>query len=177
MARRLGLAVAFLGALVGLAGLLPVPAGASGARQVSGLDLSVLVQLNQIRSDHGLVPLTPSPGLDAAALQHTREMVSNGYFSHDSSNGTPFWRRIALFYPQAGFGYWSVGENLFWTSGPASAADGLDAWMSSPDHRATILDPDWRQVGIASLSVAHAPGTFEGLDITVITADFGVRRS
>ena len=176
MARRLGLACAFLAVLVGLGASVAAPAGVSGERQVSGLDLSLLAQLNRIRGDHGLVPLTPSPGLAAAALQHTRDMVGNGYFAHASADGTPFWRRIELYYPQSGYAYWSVGENLLWTSGPPSANAELDAWMASPAHRANILDPGWRQIGIASLSAAHAPGAFAGLDVTVITTDFGVRR-
>jgi uncharacterized protein YkwD len=176
MARRLGSARALLAVLAGLVVLAPIPAGAAGAHQASGLDLALLAQLNQIRSEHGLVPLTTSPGLDAAALEHTRDMVGHGYFAHSSADGTPFWRRIALYYPQSRYAYWSVGENLFWASGPATAADGLQAWMRSPAHRANILDPTWRQVGIASLSAAHAPGAFAGLDVTVITTDFGVRK-
>ena len=176
MARRVGLVLALLCVVAGLAVLVPIRAGAAGTRQASGLDLSVLAQLNQVRSEHGLVPLTLSPGLDAAALQHTRDMVSNGYFGHASSNGTPFWRRIARYYPQSRYAYWSVGENLVWTSGAASAAAGLHAWMTSPAHRANILDPAWRQVGIAALGAPHGPGAFAGLAVTVITADFGVRR-
>jgi uncharacterized protein YkwD len=177
MARRPGSALAVLIAVLACAAtLLPVPAGASSKVQVSTLDLGVLTQLNRIRSEHGLVPLAESPALDAAALQHTREMVAMGYFAHSSSNGTPFWQRIRAYYPQANDEYWSVGENLFWTSGPATATEGMRAWMASPDHRANILDPSWRQIGIASVSAPHAPGAFQGLDVTVITTDFGVRR-
>src|SRR5689334_18893478 len=81
----------------------------------TGLENDVLVQLNAIRTAHGLVPLRLSPGLDAAAAQHTREMLKLDYFSHDSADGTSFDDRIARYYPfSAKFRNWSVGENLVW---------------------------------------------------------------
>jgi uncharacterized protein YkwD len=48
--------------------------------------------------------------------------------------------------------------------------------MASPGHRANILDPAWRQIGIATASSPDAPGAFANLGVTVITTDFGVRR-
>jgi uncharacterized protein YkwD len=104
-------------------------------------------------------------------------MIANGYFAHDSANGVPFWQRIQDYYSSNAFGYWSVGENLFWSTGPVDASAGLKAWMASPEHRANILDPAWRQIGIAAVSSFHAPGAYDGLGVTVITTDFGVRRS
>ena len=52
----------------------------------------------------------------------------------------------------------------------------MKAWMASPEHRANILDPAWRQIGISSITSADAPGIFGNTDATVITTDFGVRR-
>jgi uncharacterized protein YkwD len=109
-------------------------------------------------------------------MAHTRDMVANGYFAHSSADGEPFWRRIASFYPDGNYGYWSVGENLFWSNGAATPGAGVKAWMASPEHRATILDPRWTQIGVAAVSSAAAPGAFANRDVTVITADFGVRR-
>ncbi len=48
--------------------------------------------------------------------------------------------------------------------------------MASPPHRANILNPAWREIGISSITSADAPGTFGNRDATVITTDFGVRR-
>jgi uncharacterized protein YkwD len=48
--------------------------------------------------------------------------------------------------------------------------------MSSPEHRANILDPNWREIGVSAQHVASAPGAYKGLEVTVITTDFGVRR-
>jgi Uncharacterized protein with SCP/PR1 domains len=48
--------------------------------------------------------------------------------------------------------------------------------MNSPEHKANILNPRWRQIGISSVHVDAAPGTYQGLPVTIITTDFGVRR-
>jgi uncharacterized protein YkwD len=173
----------FLVALLALAAvpavLVPPSGHASGPppRAVTAaFDLGILSQLNEVRTSHGLHPLTLSRSLSAAAMAHTRDMVANGYFAHESADGEPFWKRIASFFPDGNYSYWSVGENIFWSIGVATPDAGLRAWMASPDHRATILDPRWTQIGIAALSSASAPGAFDNHDVTVITTDFGVRR-
>jgi uncharacterized protein YkwD len=49
-------------------------------------------------------------------------------------------------------------------------------WMGSPEHRANLLKGEWREIGLSAVHVASAPGTFKGLEVTIVTADFGVRR-
>jgi hypothetical protein len=39
-----------------------------------------------------------------------------------------------------------------------------------------LLNPVWRDVGVSAIRVTSAPGVFEGDDVTLVTADFGVRR-
>jgi uncharacterized protein YkwD len=170
----LGMCAAFL-ACVALVPSAALAGGKSHTSATAALDLDVLAQLNEIRAAHHLAPLTLSPGLSRAAMSHTREMVTRGYFEHNSANGLPFWKRIEAFYSEGKFGFWSVGENLFWTSGEATSAQSMKAWMASPGHRKNILDPEWRQIGIAAVNSPSAPGTYGGRDVTVITTDFGVR--
>ena len=44
---------------------------------------------------------------------------------------------------------WTLGENLAWGTGKFSTARGVhDAWMQSPGHRANILKPAYRELGI-----------------------------
>jgi uncharacterized protein YkwD len=179
MSRIISTLACLLCLTVGAASLASTPAFAAGTRQTRqtiALDAGVLLQLNGIRVAHGLAPLELSSKLSAAADEHTLDMVAKGYFEHNSLNGTPFSKRIEGYYPSEGQSYWSVGENLYWSSGTVDAAAGLKAWMASPEHRANILSTAWRQIGIASVSVRSAPGAFQGLNVTVITTDFGVRR-
>jgi uncharacterized protein YkwD len=103
-------------------------------------------------------------------------MGLKGYFEHNSADGTIFWKRIQRFYPQAAYGYWSVGENLLWSSPDVDPAQAMRMWMNSPEHRANILNPHWRQIGVSAVHIAAAPGTYQGLAVTIITTDFGVRR-
>ena len=139
------------------------------------LDLGVLVQLNAIRKSHGLVPLKLNPALSVAAQSHSSEMLAAGYFAHDSVDGSPFWKRMAAYSNSAQHGSWSVGENLLWSSPEVDAVKALKLWMASPEHRHNILTARWREVGIASIHVESAPGTYGGQAVTVITTDFGVR--
>jgi uncharacterized protein YkwD len=165
-----------------LLGLL-VPAVALGAAtptrarvSTATLETDVLVQLNAIRVAHGLSPLRRSPLLDAAATQHTREMLRVGYFSHDSADGTSFDQRVARFYPLGpGFHHWAAGENIVWAAPGLSANGALRMWMASPPHRHNILDPTWREIGISAVHSVSAPGVFSGQSATAITTDFGVR--
>jgi uncharacterized protein YkwD len=49
-------------------------------------------------------------------------------------------------------------------------------WLASPEHRANLMNPRWREIGVAAVHEAVAPGAFKGLDVTIVTTDFGVRR-
>ena len=142
---------------------------------LGALDLSVLEQLNQVRLKAGLVALQTSPALSASAAQHSTEMVIDGYFSHNSRNGTVFWKRLLHYYPLIGSDAWSVGENMLWTSGGLTAVHAVALWMASPEHRANVMNPRWRQIGISALQRSNAPGTFDGRTVIVIVTDFGVR--
>jgi uncharacterized protein YkwD len=166
--------------LVALLGALAAPAAHSskaGNRVVlSSLESGVLSQLNKIRVQHGLQPVKISARLTASAAQHSREMGADGYFAHNSHDGTAFWKRIGRWYGSNGYGFWSVGENLLWSSPQVDPVDALQLWMDSPEHRANILTARWREIGISAVHVAAAPGTFQGREVTIITTDFGVRR-
>jgi uncharacterized protein YkwD len=101
-------------------------------------------------------------------------MAQRGFFAHESSDGTPFWRRVERYYSETR--YWSVGENLLWSSPDVDPARALRMWMNSPGHRKILLTARWREVGLSAVHVDAGPGVFNGMPVTVVTADFGVRR-
>lgn len=139
------------------------------------LETQVLAQLNTIRKRNGLVPLRLSRPLSNAADAHSREMGTWGFFAHDSRDGSAFWQRVERFYGTRGYGTWSVGENLLWSTGRLSAARAVELWMASPGHRKVILTPRWREIGVSALTVAGAPGIYGGRDVVILTTDFGIR--
>jgi len=152
---------------------------ASGSTRVTGMPLleaQVLVQINVLRRSNGLVPLRASTALAAAARVQSLSMAQHGFFAHESFGGSPFWKRVETRYRKPPDGSWSVGENLVWRSPGLSARRALELWLESPPHRENLLRPVWREIGIAAVHASSAPGVFEGHDVTIMTADFGVRR-
>jgi uncharacterized protein YkwD len=135
----------------------------------------LLAAINGFRAQHGLKPLRSSVPLARAAEGHAVSMAREGYFSHTSSDGTVFWKRIARSYPQGSYPRWSVGENLLWSQGSPTADQALQMWIASPEHRAIMLTAVYREVGIAAVAASSAPGVYNGLDVTVVAADFGAR--
>jgi uncharacterized protein YkwD len=178
MGRRSGLALTLTTVTFALS-VLVAPAGATSqapATSLSTLERGVLNEINALRRQHGLAPLRLSAQLSEAAEQHSAEMAGRGYFSHDSANGSSFDRRIARYYPMGRSRYWSVGENLLWSSPDVEPGAALTMWWNSPEHRRNMLTTRWREIGLAAVHVATAPGTYGGREVTIVTADFGVRR-
>ena len=165
------------GAIV-LAALIPTAGSAAPRRahvSLTPLESGVLVDINAFRRAHHLQPLRLSVSLSEAAREHTVQMAQDGYFAHTSADGSAFWRRIQSFYPSSTWGYWSVGENLLWSSPDVDADGALRLWVASPEHLANLLNPRWRQVGISAVHMTQAPGVYHGMDVTIVTTDFGVR--
>ena len=157
--------------------LAPAAAAAPRDRAVSltPLESGVLVDINAFRRAHHLAPLTINAKLGAAALEHSREMALDGYFAHESHDGAQFWKRIQAFYGSSPWRFWSVGENLLWSSPTVTPEKALQMWLTSPEHRANLMNPHWRQIGVAAVHMTAAPGVYNGLDVTIVTTDFGVR--
>jgi uncharacterized protein YkwD len=172
-----GIRIAALAAAVAL--LLLPQAGSAGAKSgvspVTRLGAALLAQVNAYRLAHGLGALRASPALTAAANAHSTQMGRLGYFSHDSASGASFSSRIATFYPPRGYRSWTVGENLLWASPDVGAARALRLWLGSPPHRANLLSPRWREVGLVAVHAASAPGVYGNAPTTIVTADFGTR--
>ena len=85
-------------------------------------------------------------------------MVSENYFDHISPAGeTPLARIKASTYLPRRSAY-MVGENIaLGTMQLATPASIVASWMKSPDHRANILNPDFRDSGIGVVAQAPQP--------------------
>jgi len=177
-AQSLALAMS-LGAVAALAApAAAVPEQTTHRVSVSkGLEVQLLAEMNRIRARHALRPLRLSRELGTAALAHSEEMGRRGFFDHSSADGSAFWRRIQRYYASGGYGYWAVGENLLWSSPRVDARNAVRMWLESPPHRKNLLAPRWLEVGLSAVHFVQAPGVFRGLEVTIVTADFGHRRS
>jgi uncharacterized protein YkwD len=162
------------------ASVQPAPASAAAPAShriaaVPELERQVLIAINTVRRDRGLTALRLNAKLAAAARGHSRSMAEHGFFRHASYDGSAFWRRVKSVYPSAAGRYWGAGENIVWASPGLSAQTAVDMWLKSPPHRKNLLTPTWREIGIGGVHAQAAPGVYQGLDVTIVTADFGVR--
>jgi uncharacterized protein YkwD len=174
-------AIRFVAVAVSIVGIWSgaTPAGATSqapTTAMASLERGVLGNINSYRRAHGLGALRMSASLTAAARSHSTQMAQRGFFSHNSANGSSFDRRILRYYPVRGSRYWSVGENLLWSSPSVDAGGALTMWVNSPEHNKILLTSRWREIGLSAVHVASAQGTYGGREVTIVTADFGVRR-
>jgi len=98
--------------------------------------------LNELRMMLGLAPVLIDPKLQEAARGHSQDMVTIGFFAHESSvpgKQTP-WARARL------AGTTASAENIY------AGSDGPDAvnetWLFSPGHHVNMLGAH-RRVGMA----------------------------
>lgn len=102
---------------------------------------AVIKLTNAERADAGCDALRADSRLRTAAREHSTDMGENGYFAHDSPDGTTPWDRAA----DAGYSNPSA-ENI--AHGYTTAKAVVAAWMASPGHRANILDCRSKAVGV-----------------------------
>lgn len=152
------------------------PAAAATTTRQKTFERELVRAINQYRSDHHLRPVRAQRSLGSAAVGHARSMADEGYFSHTSSDGTTFDRRIVRRYRVASARRWKVGENMLWGSTQLTPKAALQMWIDSPPHRRNLLDPTWRDIGLRAVAAEDAPGVYENLDVLIVVSDFGFRR-
>jgi uncharacterized protein YkwD len=97
--------------------------------------------LNADRVANGLPALRNDSRLNSVAEAYAKDMIKRGFFAHNNPEGqTPFDRMRA-----AGISYVYAGENIAINQSPSAAET---AFMSSPGHRANILNSHYTDVGL-----------------------------
>ena len=128
--------------------------------------LATACLINEVRRVAGLHRLETVRELRRIAAAHSRDMVLRRYFAHTEPPRRTLAARLRSI-------DWSgaAGENIAWgTTYYATPRAIVWAWMRSPGHRANILFPGYRSVGVAlSLGVPKG-GSLPG---STYTADFG----
>ena len=129
--------------LLGTIGLLAVW-GASHAEMREWLATAhdYTVQVNQLRRQHNLPPLKLNAQLCDAAQAYAETLAQTGVIAHADAHG----RRADYRASAAGYFYHRLGENL--AAGQPTWERALHAWLNSPDHRANLLTPDYRELGV-----------------------------
>jgi uncharacterized protein YkwD len=132
---------------------------AGNSRALTARDNSLIAALNAERALQLLPKLRFDYRLARAARAHSLDMLRHDYFAHGNFSG-----RMALFHVRGAM----FAENLAWGTGVMSAGSVLAHWISSPMHRAILLDPHLHRIGVAT-----PIGAFDGSSrTTMVTADF-----
>ena len=121
---------------------------------------AVLTEVNRVRAEHGLAALHGDARLVRAARGHSSEMVATQTFEHGR-----FWVRIE----HQGVTSGRLGETLGW-SAPVNGSVSriVSRWLTSPEHRAIVLSPVYRAVGVG-ISIGPFMNRPEAV---VVTADY-----
>ena len=165
--------LSFCIAVAGLAVFAAAPAALAHAITMTKPEKQLLKLVNHVRAKHHLHQLTMVRSLERASRAHSRQMVHNGYFDHNSTGGESVGARLIRFgYTATGCTRWTVGENIAYgrkSSGTPHAV--FMAWWHSPAHRHVMLTKRFRNLGIG-----RASGTFKGVSgVIFYTLDCGAR--
>ncbi len=138
----------------------------------SEVEREMLALINQERTSRGLDPLQLERQLNESSEDHSAWMLNTDRFSHTGSGGSSATQRMQ----SAGFdleGSWRTGENIAWQSerGAPGISDDVaqlhQNLMNSPGHRANILNPDFKYIGIGVET-----GDMQGFDAVMVTQNF-----
>jgi uncharacterized protein YkwD len=136
------------------AGAMLLPSSASAAEA----EREAIDRLNELRRAAGVPALRVSQTLNRSSGQYARRMLRHDFFGHAP--------RLDV----AG-GFRSAGETLAWHSGwNAAPRRTVARWMASPGHRAVLLAPMFRWVGMGL-----ARGRFGSTVATTWVAHVGSR--
>jgi uncharacterized protein YkwD len=117
------------------------PSGGAGAQapgqppssgQGGSFGKEMLDEINRVRQEHGLGPVSEAPGLDAAARKNDQANNASGQLGH-----------------HVGLLNGSHGEITAYASDGESAKKAVEQWLNSPGHRAILLDPNMTKVGVS----------------------------
>ena len=145
----------------------PSQAGIAAAGQAT------VCLLNRERTKRGLPPLRENGLLTAASLEHSEDMVHRDYFEHTAPDGRDVQTRLRAIGYSRGVSA-STGENIAYGYGAKSTPAAIvRIWMNSPPHRADILRPAFREIGIGIATGAPELPEAKQADSATYTTDFG----
>jgi len=107
------------------------------------VESAVVARVNQERQTRGLPLLSPDPALQKAAQWMAEDLARRGQLDHTDSRRRDMKARLQF------FGYQDphiMAENV--AAGPDTPETVVEQWLRSRPHRANMLNPDIREVGV-----------------------------
>jgi len=121
--------------------------------------------VNESRVEAGVEPLKENFVLASFSQNKGEDMITRDYFSHDTPEGKRPWQWI----DRSEYDYVYAGENLAMDFSSAEVVHA--AFMKSPTHRKNILNPKYKEVGMAVLK-----GEMNGNQTILLVEFFGTQR-
>ena len=106
---------------------------------------------NEARRKHHLAPLDKDDALVATARAHSNDMLGRNFFNHVNPDGKAPQDRMAPAYSRT---LARTGENIWGGTGYDYSDSKLmarvivDSWITSPGHRANLLNPNYTHLGV-----------------------------
>ncbi len=125
-------------------------------------EAAVVVLINDIRVQNGLLPLKHVDALDNSGRYHAHDMAVDGYFAHDSRSivnnqlveSCTWSNRIQAYYT----GWGRLAENI--AAGYRTPEAAVQGWMQSEGHKANILNADLWETGVGYFGGAGPYGHY-----------------
>lgn len=135
-------ALAIKAAMIALVVLMPLEAWLAPDIMVEQ-GKEVVSLTNKIRETKNLPDLIQNQQLTSAAETKVNNMFVEQYFAHVG----PKQQSLSDWLKQARYNFTVAGENL--AMGYSTPADLVDAWAASPTHYQNMIDPEFKQIGVA----------------------------
>ena len=128
----------------------------SAARPVpAAIEQAVFQQINGVRKERGLEPVSLSEDLQAPAREHSRYMAGRDQLTHRDATGRGAGQRL----DGSGIRWLRYGENVGLVKGYVNPTKTVvEAWLRSPGHAANILNPSLTESAVGV--VVAADGTY-----------------
>lgn len=107
---------------------------------------------NAFRQQNQLPPLGYNAQLADAAQTHSRNMALQDFFSHIGQDASTSSSRIL----STGYRYFLSAENI--AAGHPTPEAVVQGWIDSPGHRANLLNPNLREIGVGHYFLAKDTG-------------------
>ena len=107
---------------------------------------AILKAVNSERAKVGVAPLQLHPNLSKTAQMKADDMVARNYRSHYMPDtNQPLTEEMKSLQVAACI---NSSENLTWNDSGTDTKQSIDWWLSSPPHKAAMLDPKYTYTGI-----------------------------
>ncbi len=111
--------------------------------------------INQRRQDLGLNSLSVNAQLTQAARRHSRDIHEHQLCQHNGTDGSSPWDRVR----DAGYSGQPLGEVAGCGYGTAQAV--VNGWWNSPGHKAILVDPNAREIGMGWTPSSGGGGSYQ----------------